>query len=295
MYTLADAVRLKDHVLERWEAADKDPALVEDGALNVVVVGGGHGDRECRRLAELYHSNFTQDYPGMATTRPGSSSWRPARRSCRCSSPTSAPTRSASSKSVASKCCSARWSPPSSRPCVTLKSGTVLDPHTLVWGAGLRASPVVETLGVELEHGHRLPAQPDLSVAGHPEVFTVGDIAWITDTKTDTVLPQLGSVALQAGEQAGENIGECVEGKASQPFRYDDKGTMALIGPACTAVIQTHGGRMIKGKTAALAWGAVHLALLSTGEDRAKALVDWTWAVFTHERPGRITVKTDED
>jgi NADH dehydrogenase FAD-containing subunit len=69
---------------------------------------------------------------------------------------------------------------------------------------------------------------------------------------------------------------------------------MATIGRGA-AVIQTHGGRTIKGKSASLAWGAVHLALLSTGEDRAKAVVDWTWAGFTHERPGRITVRTDQD
>ena len=59
---------------------------------------------------------------------------------------------------------------------------------------------------------------------------------------------------------------------------------MATIGRGA-AVVQTHGGRTLKGKTAALAWGAVHLALLSTGEDRAKAIVDWTWAGFTHDRP----------
>ena len=127
----------------------------------------------------------------------------------------------------------------------------------------------------------------------HPEVFAIGDIAWITDTKTKKVLPQLGSVALQAGEHAGENVARRAAGKEPEPFRYHDKGTMATIGRGA-AVIQTARGRTIKGKTAFLAWGAVHLALLSTGEDRAKAVLDWTWAGFTHERPGRITVKTDK-
>ena len=69
---------------------------------------------------------------------------------------------------------------------------------------------------------------------------------------------------------------------------------MATIGRA-SAVVQFKHGRTIKGKAASLAWGAVHLALLSTGEDRAKAVVDWTWAGFTHERPGRIAVRTDVD
>jgi NADH dehydrogenase FAD-containing subunit len=66
---------------------------------------------------------------------------------------------------------------------------------------------------------------------------------------------------------------------------------MATIGRGA-AVIQLRRGKTIKGKSAALAWGAVHLALLSTGEDRAKAVVDWTWAGFTHERSARITVPT---
>ena len=173
---------------------------------------------------------------------------------------------------------------------VTLKSGTVLDAHTLVWGAGLQANPLAATLGLELERGNRIAAEPDLSLAGHPEVFPIGDIAWITDTKTDEVLPQLGSVALQAGERAGENIARLAAGKDSEPFRYHDKGTMATIGRGA-AVIQMPRGRTLKGEVAFLAWGAVHLALLSTGEDRAKAIVDWTWAGFTHERAARISVE----
>ena len=132
---------------------------------------------------------------------------------------------------------------------------------------------------------------PDLRVPEHPEIFAVGDAAWITDAETGEVLPQLGSVALQAGEHAGENIARVLAGRQTHPFRYHDKGTMATISRGA-AVIQLRRGKTIKGKSAALAWGAVHLALLSTGEDRAKAVVDWTWAGFTHERSARITVPT---
>ena len=70
-------------------------------------------------------------------------------------------------------------------------------------------------------------------------MFAVGDIAWITDPATDRVLPQLGSVALQAGEQAGENVARLVGGKPAEPFTYHDKGTMATIGRGA-AVIQMH-------------------------------------------------------
>ena len=123
-------------------------------------------------------------------------------------------------------------------------------------------------------------------------MFVVGDMAWITDSKTSEVLPQLGSVALQAGEWAGENIARRLKGEETKPFVYEDKGTMATIGRGA-AVVQFKRGRTMKGKAASLAWGAVHLALLSTGEDRAKAVIDWTWAGFTHERSNRITVRTD--
>src|SRR5262249_9034149 len=175
---------------------------------------------------------------------------------------------------------------------VTLKSGRVIPAHTLVWGAGLQANPIATALGLKLQKGNRIPAQPDLSVAGHPEVFAVGDIAWITDTKTGKILPQLGSVALESGHHAGENIARRLDGAKTEPFKYFDKGTMATIGRGA-AVMQGPHGHTMRGKSAWLAWGAVHLALLSTGEDRAKAVIDWSWAGFTHERAARITVPTE--
>ena len=291
MYTLADAVRLKEHVLAKWEAADKDAALAEDGALHIVVVGGGPtGVESAGALAELYGSNFAEDYPDLSSEH--------ARITLVEASPHLFGMFKENLQEYTKKTLEERGvdvllgeiveSVEPTR--VTLKSGTVLDAHTLVWGAGLQASPLAASLGLELERGNRIAAEPDLSLAGHPEVFPIGDIAWITDTKTDEVLPQLGSVALQAGDRAGENIARLAAGKESEPFRYHDKGTMATIGRGA-AVVQLPRGRTLKGEVAFLAWGAVHLALLSTGEDRAKSIVDWTWAGFTHERAARISVE----
>jgi NADH:ubiquinone reductase (H+-translocating) len=291
MYTLADAVRLKEHVLRKWEAADKDASLAEDGALHIVVVGGGPtGVESAGALAELYRASFAEDYPDVPTEH--------ARITLVEASPQLFGMFKEKLREYTKQALEERGvevvlgeiveSVEPTR--VKLKSGKVLDAHTLVWGAGLQASPIATALGVELQRGNRVTAEPDLSVAGHPEVFAVGDIAWITDTKTDEVLPQLGSVALQAGERAGKNIARLVAGKESEPFRYHDKGTMATIGRGA-AVVQLPRGRTIKGEVAWLAWGAVHLALLSTGEDRTKALVDWTWSGFTHERSARISVE----
>jgi NADH:ubiquinone reductase (H+-translocating) len=292
MYTLADAVRLKTHVLEKWEAADKDDSLAEDGGLHVVVVGGGPtGVESAGALAELYNHTFAEDYPDVSKEH--------ARITLVEASPHlfgmfKENLREYTQKELEKFGVEVLLGEivESVEPTrVRLKSGKVLEAHTLVWGAGLTASPLGRDLGLELERGNRVAAEPDLSLAGHPEVFPVGDIAWITDTKTGEVLPQLGSVALQAGEQAGENIARLVAGKETKPFEYHDKGTMATIGRGA-AVVQFAGGRTMKGEPAFLAWGAVHLALLSTGEDRAKALVNWTWSGFTHERAARISIET---
>jgi NADH dehydrogenase len=292
MYTLADAIRLKEHVLAKWQAADKDHALAEDGALHIVVVGGGPtGVETAGALAELYESNLAKDYPDLSRDH--------AQITLVEASPELFAMFKENLREYTKHALEERGvevllgelveSVAPTR--VTLKSGKVLDAHTLVWGAGLQANPLAQTLGLELERGGRIAVGPDLSIPGHPEAFAVGDIAWITDSKTHEVLPQLGSVALQAGEQAGENIIRKLEGKESKPFRYHDKGTMATIGPGA-AVVQLPHGRTLKGETAWLAWGAVHLALLSTGEDRAKTVVDWTWGMFTRDRSARITVET---
>src|SRR6185437_5698116 len=172
---------------------------------------------------------------------------------------------------------------------VTLKSGDELKAHTLVWGAGLQGNRLVDSLGLDLERGNRIGVGPELDVPGHPELYAVGDIAAITDAKTGQVLPQLGSVALQSGEHVGKTIARRIAGKATKPFAYKDKGTMAAIGRGA-AVVQFLGGRTIKGVKAQLAWGTVHLALLPTNEDRAKAVVDWAGAAMTHQRTGRIRV-----
>ena len=293
LYTLADAVRLKEHLLNRWEAADKDPALIEDGALNVVVVGGGPtGVESAGAIAELYRAIFVKDYPDIPQVKAQIvlveagpeifTMFKPGLRTYA--------RKALAGRDVEVLCGQVVESVTPTR--VTLKSRRVIPAHTLVWGAGLQANPLVRSLGVELQKANRIPVQPDLSVAGYPEVFAVGDVAWITDTKTGAVLPQLGSVALESGHHAGENIARLAGGDKTEPFTYFDKGTMATIGRGA-AVMQGPHGRTMRGKSAWLAWGAVHLALLSTGEDRAKAVVDWTWAVSTHERAGRITVRTD--
>jgi NADH:quinone reductase (non-electrogenic) len=293
MYTLPHAVRLNDHLLERWEAADKDPSLVADGALNVVVVGGGPtGVETAGAIAELYRGAFAKDYRNVAEDD--------ARITLVEAGPELFPMfkpnlREYTAKALAKRTVDVKtgMAVSSVSPTrVTLKSGDELAAHTLVWGAGLQGNELVQSLGLELQRGNRIGVGPDLTLPGHPEVYVIGDVAAIPDSKTRQVLPQLGSVALQSGEHAGETIAQQIAGKKTKPFAYRDKGTMATIGRGA-AVVQFLRGRTMKGAKAQLAWGTVHLALLPTNEDRAKAVVSWAGAAMTHQRVGRITVESD--
>jgi len=290
MYTLPHAVNLKDHLLERWDAVDHDPRLIEDGALNVVVVGGGPtGVETAGAIAELYRSVFAKDYPSIGQDEARVilveagpelfSMFKPKLRVYA--------TKALTERTVEVKTGETVAAVASNR--VTLESGEVIKAHTLVWGAGLQGNHFVQSLDLELERGKRIGVGDDLTLPGHPEVYVVGDVAAIYDTKREQVLPQLGSVALQSGEHAGETIARRIAGKKTKPFAYKDKGTMAAIGRRA-ACVEFLAGRTMTGAKAQVAWATVHLALLPTNEDRSKAVVDWVGAALTHQRVGRFTV-----
>src|SRR4029077_10588508 len=219
MYTLPHAVHFKDHLLERWEAADRDPSLIEDGALNVVVVGGGPtGVETAGALAELYRGEFAKDYPGVEPedarvilVEAGPElfgMFKPKLQEYAEKALTERDGEVKTGEVVASV-------EPTK---VTLKSGEEIKAHTLVWGAGLQGNPLVQSLGIELQRGNRIAVGPDLTLPDRSEVYVIGDVAAITDAKTEQVLPQLGSVALQSGEHAGEAIADRIAGNEPKPF-----------------------------------------------------------------------------
>ena len=214
LYTLADAVRLKNHVLKTWEEADRRPELVEDGALNVVVVGGGPtGVETAGAMAELYNGVFKKDYPDVP---PGKATIKLVE-----AGPEIFPMFKPDIREYTVKALEQRGVEVATGDVVqsinptrvTLKSGKELQAHTLVWGAGLQGNALVQSLGLELERGNRIGVDGELRIPSHPEVYAVGDVAAITDTKTEQVLPQLGSVALQSGGHAGETIANLIAGK----------------------------------------------------------------------------------
>ena len=162
LYTLADAVRLRSHLVDAWEDVDRDPTLIDDGALNVAIVGGGPtGVETAGAVAELYRHDFAEDYPAVPPDKArvilleaGDDLLTMFRSNLRAYARRALADRGAEVRTGESVAAVAPTR-------VTLASGEVIPAHTVVWGAGLTASPVVETLGVDLQHGARLPTEPD--------------------------------------------------------------------------------------------------------------------------------------
>jgi len=166
-------------------------------------------------------------------------------------------------------------------------AGERIASRTVIWTAGVAPSPAGKWLGVETDRAGRVKIQPDLTVPGHPEVFVVGDTASLQ--QDGKPLPGVAQVALQQGRYAGKLIRRRAEGKpALPPFRYFDKGNMAVVGKGF-AVVQS--GRIhLTGFLAWLAWATIHIQFLATTNLRISVFVQWMWTFLTGQRGSRLIV-----
>jgi NADH dehydrogenase len=170
---------------------------------------------------------------------------------------------------------------------VLLSDGTRIPTHTVVWAGGLRASNLSTNLGLRPGHGGRIDVQSDLTVGGFPLVYALGDFSNITG-QDGKPLPQLASVAEQAGKWCAKNIAAEIAGKPRKPFDYFDKGIMAMIGRnAAVAEVGAH-RHELQGPIAFAAWIGVHAALLSTGRARVEAFVEWAWDYFSEVKGDQV-------
>lgn len=168
-----------------------------------------------------------------------------------------------------------------------LVDGARIASKTVIWTAGVAPSPAGKWLNVGTDRAGRVRIQQDLTVAGHPEIFVVGDTASLD--QDGKPLPGVAQVAIQQGRYAGTLIHRIVTGKSiSRPFRYFDKGNMAVVGKGF-AVLQS--GRVhISGFVAWLAWAAVHLQFLAQSSLRASVFLQWVWTYATGQRGSRLIV-----
>jgi NADH dehydrogenase len=169
-------------------------------------------------------------------------------------------------------------------------AGERIRSRTVLWGAGVSASPLARSLGVPLDRSGRVEVRPDLSVPGHPEVFVAGDLARIV--RRGVLVPGLAPAALQAGRRAARNALRRARGRRTIPFRYRDRGTLATIGRG--AAVGTVGGVELTGPTAWLAWLGVHIAYLIGFRNRVAVLLEWAWSYATFKRGARLITETSE-
>jgi NADH dehydrogenase len=161
----------------------------------------------------------------------------------------------------------------------------VIEAETVLWAAGVAASPLGATLGVPLDRAGRVVVQPDLTIPGHPEVFVIGDLASFA-VPGGGHLPGVAQVAIQMGRHAARNIGRAIAGQPLTPFAYRDLGNMATIGRA--AAVADFGWLRLKGWIGWLAWLFVHILNLIGFRNRLIVMVQWAWAYFSYQRAIRL-------
>jgi NADH dehydrogenase len=292
LYGLADATRLRNHVLERFEAADRDASEIDRGGLTFVVVGGGPtGVETAGALAELFAMVFRKDYPTLDV---GRARVVLVEMQDHLLHPFKAPSRRHALDTLRSRGVEVRLGAKVAsvaRHAVTFADGEVLPCQTLVWAAGVQANPLATTLDLPQGRGGRVTVEPDLRVPGRPGAWAVGDVAAALD-RGGEVLPQLAPVAMQSGRHVARQIRRLLEGRATTRFRYVDKGTMATIGRRA-AVAELPFRIRLRGGLAWLAWLGLHLVTLVGPRNRASVLLNWAWNYLTWDRgPRLITAET---
>jgi NADH:ubiquinone reductase (H+-translocating) len=161
--------------------------------------------------------------------------------------------------------------------------------RTVLWGAGVEASPLAKALGkatgAEVDRSGRVVVQPDLTLAGHPEVFVIGDMANYS-YQGGKPLPGVAQVAMQQGRYVADLIQRRLRGAAPVAFHYKDRGTLATIGRA--AAVADLGWIRLSGTLAWLIWLFVHILFLIEFQNRILVMMQWAWNYFTRNRAARL-------
>jgi NADH:ubiquinone reductase (H+-translocating) len=293
LYALDDAQQLRSRVIGVFEDADRDPTLLDQGALNFVVVGGGPtGVETAGALADMIADTMTVEYRDLAVSA--------ARVHLVDLGHTLLGAFSEHAHDYVAKVLGRKGvrihlgvavtevGPGH----VTLADGTTIRTRCVVWGGGIMAPPLAAAAGLHQGRGGRIDVLEDLTVDGAPGVYAIGDVANIPSPDGDTH-PQLGSVALQSGIWAAENLLADLAGKPRRSFHYKDKGIMAMIGRG-TAIAEVGPHRHeLHGIVAFSAWLGVHAALMTGVRTRIDAFVAWASDYFSSNRGPQVLDRSD--
>jgi len=156
--------------------------------------------------------------------------------------------------------------------------------RTVLWAAGVGGSGFGRALGVPLDRAGRVVVQPDLSIAGHPNVFVVGDLACLVQEGVQ--VPAVAPAATQEARLAARNVLCAIRGEPGQPFRYNSKGSLATIGRS--AAVADLGRLKLSGPPAWLAWLVLHVLFLVGFRNRFIVVFQWAWSFFSYDRGARL-------
>ncbi|HEV7764664.1 MAG TPA: NAD(P)/FAD-dependent oxidoreductase [Thermoanaerobaculia bacterium] len=162
--------------------------------------------------------------------------------------------------------------------------------RTILWGAGVQASPLARSLGAPLDRAGRVLVEPDLTIPGHPEVFVIGDLAAVKQYDGSFV-PGVAPAAIQEGQHTALNLERAVEGQPLRAFKYNDKGSLATIGRA--AAVADFGKIKFGGFLAWMAWLVIHIFFLIGFRNRFLVVTQWAWAYLTYQRSARLITGTN--
>jgi NADH dehydrogenase len=161
----------------------------------------------------------------------------------------------------------------------------VIPTRTILWGAGVQASPLAKSLGAPLDRAGRVLVEADLTVPGHPEIFVLGDLA-AAKQADGSFVPGVAPAAIQEGQHTAMNLERAVAGQPLRAFRYRDKGSLATIGRA--AAVADFGRVRFGGFLAWIAWLTIHIFFLIGFRNRFLVITQWAWAYLTYQRGARL-------
>ena len=289
--TLEDALEIRRSVLLAFERAEResDPAKRRPLLTFVVVGGGPTGVELAGALAEMSRHSLARDFRHF---NPGSARIVLLEAGPWLLSTFPEPLRAAARTDLERLGVEVR----TETPVTGLSPGRVesaigsIEAATILWAAGVAASPLGATLGVPTDRVGRVAVEPDLTIPGHPELFVVGDLASVTGAD-GRPLPGVAQVAIQTGRHAARTIRRAIAGEPSRPFVYRNLGNMATIGRA--SAIADFGWLQLKGWVAWLAWLFVHIMNLIGFRNRVLVLAQWAWAYFSYQRAVRLITGED--
>ncbi len=288
LYSAADANRLRSRVFGVFEDADREPSRLDEGALNLVVVGAGPtGVETAGALADLVNEVMPKRYHHLDVDRTAIYliDHGPAVLGAFSEKAQSYAAEQLTHLGVQLRLRTGVQEVREDR--VLLSDGAEILTRTVVWAGGIQPPALVAQTGLDLGRGGRIQALPDLTANGHPRVYPIGDIADLTDSRGEQ-LPQLGSVALQAGRWAARNILADHEGHDREPFKYHDKGIMAMIGNGTAVAEVGRRHQELHGVVAFSAWLGVHAWLMSGVRQRVDAFVSWAWDFLGSNRDDAV-------